>query len=267
MVQDKITGDRGAYLKRIKRGKQSVIIGRWLLLLGLLLVWELGNVFGYIDVFLLSSPSRIVKTALNLIRQGDLFMHIGVTLWETLLGFFIGGAAGMLLAVLLWWSDYMSRVMDVYIVVLNSLPKIALGPILIVWIGAGMPAIVAMAVLISIVATLMTTLTGFREVPQEKIFLMRSFGASKWQILTMVILPASVPSMLAALKLNIGLSWVGVIVGEFLVSKAGLGYLIVYGGQVFKLDLVMTATVILCILAAGMYFAVAWLEKKSAASR
>lgn len=266
-MHNKTTGDRDVYLKNIKRSRRSVIIGRWAILIGLLILWELGNVFGFIDVFLLSSPSRIIKTTVNLFEQGDLFMHVGVTLWETLLGFLIGGVAGTLLAIALWWSQYLSRVMDVYIVVLNSLPKIALGPILIVWIGAGMPAIVAMAVLISIVATLMTTLTGFKEVPQEKIFLMRSFGATKWQILTMVILPASIPSMLAALKLNIGLSWVGVIVGEFLVSRAGLGYLIVYGGQVFKLDLVMTATVILCVLAAGMYFGVAWLEKRAVRRR
>ncbi len=266
-METKITGDRGQYLARIKRSRRAVIIGRWGLLIGLIALWELGNVLGFLDSFLLSSPSRIVKTTISLFNDGELFLHIGTTLWETLLGFFMGGVIGTLLAVVLWWSDYLCKVLDVYIVVLNSLPKIALAPILIVWIGAGMPAIVAMAVLISVVVTLMTTLNGFLEVPQEKIFLMRSFGASKWQILTMVILPGAVPAMLAALKLNIGLSWVGVIVGEFLVSRAGLGYLIVYGGQVFKLDLVMTATVILCICAVLMYFGISWLEKQVARRR
>lgn len=163
---------------------------------------------------------------------------------------------------MIWWSKTLSRILDPYLVVLNALPKIALGPILIVWFGAGVKSIIVMALLISLVVTIMSVLVGFNEITGEKQLLMRTLGASKLQILTMVVLPASVPTIMSALKISVGMSWVGVIVGEYLVSKAGLGYLIVYGGQVFKLDLVMTSIVVLCVLAAVMYYGVAYLEKK-----
>ncbi len=147
---------------------------------------------------------------------------------------------------------------------LNALPKIALGPILIVWFGAGVKSIIVMALLISTIVTIMSVLAGFMEITDEKQLLMRTLGASKWQILSMVVLPASVPTFMSALKISVGMSWVGVIVGEYLVSRAGLGYLIVYGGQVFKLDLVMASIVVLCVLAALMYYGVAYLEKRFA---
>ena len=161
-------------------------------------------------------------------------------------------------------SDFKSlaRILDPYLVVLNALPKIALGPILIVWFGAGVKSIIIMGLLISLVVTVMTVLAGFDEITGEKQLLMRTLGATKLQILTMVVLPASVPTIMSALKISVGMSWVGVIVGEYLVSRAGLGYLIVYGSQVFKLDLVMASIVILCVLAAAMYYAVAFFEKR-----
>lgn len=152
--------------------------------------------------------------------------------------------------------------LDPYLVVLNALPKIALGPILIVWFGAGITSIIVMALLISFVVTIMSVLAGFNEITGEKQLLMKTLGASKLQIFTMVVLPASLPTIMNALKISVGMSWVGVIVGEYLVSKAGLGYLIVYGGQVFKLDLVMASIVVLCLLAALMYYGVAYMEKK-----
>jgi len=180
------------------------------------------------------------------------------------LGFLLGTVFGTLIAILLWWSRTLCRILDPYLVILNALPKIALGPILIVWFGAGVKSIIVMALLISLVVTVMSVLAGFQEITAEKQLLMRTLGASKLQILTMVVLPASIPTIISALKISVGMSWVGVIVGEYLVSKAGLGYLIVYGGQVFQLDLVMTSIVVLCILAALMYYAVAFLEKKLA---
>ena len=179
-----------------------------------------------------------------------------------LLGFVLGTAAGTLIAVALWWSPALNRVLDPYLVVLNALPKIALGPILIVWFGAGITSIIVMALLISFVVTIMSVLAGFNEITGEKQLLMKTLGASKLQIFTMVVLPASLPTIMNALKISVGMSWVGVIVGEYLVSKAGLGYLIVYGGQVFKLDLVMASIVVLCLLAALMYYGVAYMEKK-----
>ena len=170
--------------------------------------------------------------------------------------------AGSIIAIILWWNETIRKVLDPYIVVINSLPKIALGPILIVWVGVGTKAIVAMDILIMIVITIISMLNSFTSCDQGKIMLMQSMRANKFQILFKLILPNSLCDFISVLKINVGLTWVGTIMGEYLASKAGLGYLIVYGGQVFKLDLVMASTVILCVLAAIMYFVVAFIEKQ-----
>ena len=251
-----------AYLRAIRTHRRAVRLSRALVLVLFLGLWELGARLGWFDVFILSSPSRIAAAVGRLWREGSLFLHVGVTLYETVLGFLLGTALGILLAVLLWWLPFVNEVADPYLVVLNALPKIALGPVLIVWIGAGMGSIVVMAVLVSLVVTTVTVLSGFTAAAEEKQFLMRTLGAGKAQTFTKVVLPAGVPHMMSALKISVGMSWVGVIVGEYLVSRSGLGYLIVYGGQVFQLDLVMASVVILCVLAALMYGAVAVLEKR-----
>ena len=250
------------FLKALKRDARTVRLSQIGILLGVLLLWELGADLKWFDPFILSSPSRIVQTVARLYADGSLWLHIGVTLLETVLGFLLGTLLGTLFAVLLWWLPRLNRILDPYLVVLNALPKIALGPVLIVWIGAGTASIVVMGVLVSLVVTTVTVLNGFLATTDEKQLLMRTLGATKLQIFTKVVLPAGVPDLISALKISVGMSWVGVIVGEYLVSKAGLGYLIVYGGQVFKLDLVMASVVILCVLAALMYYAVAFLEKK-----
>lgn len=251
-----------SFLRSISRRRRWVGISRVLLLVLLLGLWEGGARWGWFDPFIMSSPSRVVATILRLYTDGSLFLHIGTTLFETVAGFLLGTVLGILLAIILWWAPFVNDVLDPYLVVLNALPKIALGPVLIVWIGAGMGSIIVMAVLVSLVVTTVTVLGGFAATTDEKQLLMRTLGANKLQIFQKVVLPASVPDMISALKISVGMSWVGVIVGEYLVSKAGLGYLIVYGGQVFKLDLVMASVVVLCILAAVMYAGVAFIEKR-----
>lgn len=250
------------YIARLNRSRRGIKLARWLILIVFIALWELFARVGIIDPFIGSSPVRVAETIARLYAGGELFLHIGVTLYETVLGFVLGTAAGTLIAITLWWSPALNRVLDPYLVVLNALPKIALGPILIVWFGAGITSIIVMALLISFVVTIMSVLAGFNEITGEKQLLMKTLGASKLQIFTMVVLPASLPTIMNALKISVGMSWVGVIVGEYLVSKAGLGYLIVYGGQVFKLDLVMASIVVLCLLAALMYYGVAYMEKK-----
>lgn len=250
------------YLNAIKRKNTFVSIMRYSIVVIFLFLWELSAAVGWTDPFITSSPSRFIVSIINLYKDGVLFQHIGITLFETAIGFILGTILGTLIAIILWWSNTLSRILDPYLVVLNALPKIALGPILIVWFGAGVESIIIMGLLISLIVTVMSVLAGFLEITDEKQFLMKTLGASKRQILTMVVLPASVPTIMNALKLSVGMSWVGVIVGEYLVSKSGLGYLIVYGGQVFKLDLVMASIVILCILAALMYYVVAYFEKR-----
>ena len=183
-------------------------------------------------------------------------MHIGVTCFETIIGFLLGTFLGTLIAFLLWWSKFASQVAEPFLIVLHALPKVALGPIIIVWVGAGMSAIITMALAISLIVTIMEMLNGFNSTDENKIKMVKTFGATKLQTFTKIVFPSNIPNLINAFKVNIGLCMVGVITGEFLVSKAGLGHLIVYGGQVFKLDLVMTSVIILAIVATLMYHAI-----------
>ena len=237
-------------------------MSRILVLVIILGFWELFAQLKIIDPFITSSPSRVIKTIGDLYKNGTLFFHIGITLAETLAGFVIAVILGYAIAVVLWASDTVHKVAEPYIVVLNSLPKIALGPLIIIWIGTGYDAIIFMTVLVSIIVCIMNMLTGFLEVDKTKLLLMKAMGANKATTLRKLIIPASLPALMNTLKVAVGLAWIGSIMGEYIVSKAGLGYLIVYGGQVFKLDLVMTATFILCLLAGGMYGIIAVIEKR-----
>lgn len=249
------------YLKALQRKKMVIYILQAAVLVAVLGLWELAARLNIIDPFIFSSPSRMVKTLVDMIVNKTIYEHVGTTLIETIVGFLSGTVIGVVIAIVLWASETARKVFDPYLVVLNSLPKMALGPIVIVWVGAGMSSIIVITLLISIIVTIIGVLNGYMEVDSEKIKLLKTFGASKKQIFTHVVFPASIPTMISILKINVGMSWVGVIVGEFLVSKAGLGYLIVYGGQVFKLDLVMASVLILCVLATVMYYLVALLEK------
>lgn len=255
------SAERIKYLKGQKKNRFSIVFWRVTLLCILIGVWELFANLGVIDPFIASSPSRVVKTVVSLFKNDNFAYHIGVTLYETLMGFILAVVIGYSVALLLWWSERTRKVLEPYIVVLNSLPKIALGPIIIVWFGSGEKAIIFMAFIIGIIVAIMTMLNGFLATDKNKILLLRSFGATKWQILIKLVVPGSLSTLISMLKISVGMAWIGSIMGEYLVSRAGLGYLIVYGGQVFKLDLVMASTVVLCVLATLMYIAVATLEK------
>ncbi|MFQ8599146.1 MAG: ABC transporter permease [Oscillospiraceae bacterium] len=254
-----ISKERQLYLKRQKRGKQKVLFWQIAILVLFLAVWEIAGRLGLIDTFILSQPSRILHTYANLTQNGIL-EHIGVTVYETLVGFVLGAAMARC-SPSSSGGGFISKVSEPYLVVLNSLPKIALGPVIIIWVGAGTSAIIVMALAISLIVTVLEMLNGFRSTNREHIKMARTFGASKRQIFTKIVFPGNIKTLFNSLKINIGLSLVGVIAGEFLVSKAGLGYLIVYGGQVFKLDLVMGSVIILSVVAALMYEAVVLLEK------
>ncbi|SHJ70221.1 ABC transporter permease [Paramaledivibacter caminithermalis] len=250
------------FLQNIKKQKRVIFITQISILIIFFALWELLAKLQLIDTFLTSYPSQMWKLFLKLSTSGSLFMHIGVSVFETVVGFILGTVFGTLVAVLLWWSDFISRVLDPYMVILNALPKTALAPIIIVWAGAGISGIIVTALMVSLVVTVLGVYGGFKEVDSDKIKMLETFGAKKYQILQKVIIPASIPTIINALKINVGLSWVGVIVGEFLVSRAGIGHLIVYGSQIFKLDLVMTSVIILAVLAGLMYQGVAYIEKK-----
>ena len=223
-----VSRERTLYLRRKRRRTHLVHACQIGFLVFFFAQWEISARLGWIDSFILSQPSRILETLRNM-SQNHLMMHVGVTLYETLTGFVLGVLLGVAIAVVLWWSGFVSRVAEPYLVVLNSLPKIALGPVIIIVVGAGTEA--------------------------------RTFGATKRQVFTKIVFPSNINTLFNSLKINIGLSLVGVIAGEFLVSKAGLGYLIVYGGQVFQLDLVMSSVLILSVMAALMYQSVVLLQK------
>lgn len=250
-----------AYLIQEKREKRSVKMWQVFLLISFLTLWELLAKVGVINTFLLSCPSEILKLFLSYMQNGSLFKHIGISVWETFLGFSIGTLLGVAIAIILWWCPKLSRILDPVLVILNALPKTALAPIIIIWAGAGIMGIVVTAITISIVTTILSAYHAFSQVDEEKIKMLKSFGASKCQLLTKLILPSNIGGMINIIKINIGLSWVGVIVGEFLVSRYGIGYLIVYGGQVFRLDLVMMGVFILAICAFLMYKIVELVER------
>lgn len=258
---ENISEDRKKYLKKVKLRKIEILATQIFILVAFIAIWEILAQKGKIDSFITSQPSRILRTIMNL-SSNNLLYHLRITCVETLVGFSLGTILGTIIAIILWWSPFISKVSEPFLVVLNSLPKIALGPVIIIWVGAGMPAIIVMALAISLVVTVLDILNGFLHTDEEKIKMAKTFNANKVQILTKIIIPSNIPTFFNTLKVNIGLSLVGVISGEFLVSKGGLGYLIVYGGQVFQLDLVMTGVIILAIVAALMYQSIVFLEKK-----
>ena len=253
--------ERRNYLKKQKTKQTLIWLTRILLLIIFLFLWEFLARINVIDCFLFSSPSRIIKAMIELQKDNQLLKHILTTLYETILGFLIATIVGTIIALLLWLFDPMRLVLEPYLVILNALPKIALGPIIIIAFGAGQKSIIFMTILVTIIVTIINMLTGFLQTDKGKLFLLKSMGANKIQILTKLIIPNSLPTLISTLKVNVGLSWIGSIMGEYIVSRQGLGYLIVYGGQVLKLDLVMMSTLILCVLAALMYAFVALLEK------
>ncbi|WP_096270985.1 ABC transporter permease [Paucisalibacillus globulus] len=248
------------HLQGLKREKRIVFIWQACILVGFFGLWELASRMNWIDPLLFSSPTKVYNLLTVKLTDGSMISHTLITLFETLAGFIIGTLLGIVIASLLWSSPRFSNISDPYLVILNAMPKVALGPIIIVALGPGYVAIIAMGAIISIIITTIVVYTGFREVDPNYEKVLKSFGATRWQCFKSAIFPANLPVMISTLKVNVGLSWVGVIVGEFLVSSEGLGYLIVYGFQVFDFTLVMAALILIAIFAALMYKVVERIE-------
>lgn len=248
--------------KRRKMETRWVRITQLIILVTGFGLWEAAGRNNWIDVLLFSYPSKVLSLLGTQIADLSLFPHLGATVYETIAGFVLGTVFGTLLAMLIWWSPFLSRVLDPYIVVLNSMPKVALGPLFIVGFGPGMMSIIATTLSVTIIITTIVVYGSFKEVDDNFVKVIRVFGGTKKTVFRKVILPASFPTIVAALKANVGLAWVGVIVGEFLVSKIGLGYLIVYGFQVFNFTLVMSSLFVIAAVATFMYQGVVYLENK-----
>jgi NitT/TauT family transport system permease protein len=251
-----------AYLRRLRIRKAEIIGVQIAVMVAFFGLWQFAASSRLIDPFITSDPLSMAKKLVSLIEGGSLGHHTIITVSETLAGFFIGTIAGIFVAAMLWWWDFLSEVSEPYIVVLNATPKIALGPVFIVWLGASISAVIALAVSISLFVAILSVFSAFRQVDREKIMLMKALGATKWQQFAKVVFPSAVPTIVSTLKVNIGLSLIGTIVGEFLAANAGLGSLIVYGQNIFDMSLVMTCLVLLTAIAGIMYYAVVLFEKQ-----
>ena len=252
---------QNAYLRRRKREMVTIILLRLLLFAGFLILWEISAQKNWIDSFIFSSPSLIAMTFKNMLLTQELLSHIGITLAETLLSFFFVVVLGLSIAILLWIFPKAAQVLEPYLVVLNSLPKSALAPLLIVWLGANVRTIVVAGISVALFGSVINLYTGFAGADPEKLKLIRTLGGSKKDELTKIVLPSSIPLILSTMKVNIGLCLVGVVIGEFIGARKGLGYLIIYGSQTFKLTWMLMSIVILCIIAMVLYGLLSFVEK------
>lgn len=249
-----------AYLIEHKRHHHIITSWRFIIFIGFLILWEISANLKWIDSFFFASPSRVVSCFLSMCADRSIFMHIGITLMETILSFLLVFLISLLTATLLWSSDKLSEITEPYLVILNSLPKSALAPLFIVWLGTGTKTIIVAGISVALFGSIISFYTGFKQVDPEKITLIYTLGGHKKDAFTKVILPGSIPIMISTTKVNIGLALVGVIIGEFLAARRGLGYLIIYGSQVFQLNMVITSILILCIIAFGFYKGIQWVE-------
>ncbi len=250
-----------AFLKKKKKNKIIIILSQLVLTLSFLLLWQLLTDHKIINPFIFSSPKKIAETIFSLYQNYDLITHILTTVFETVLAFTLGISLGFIIAVLLYEIPLLQKILDPFLTMLNSLPKVALGPIIIIWCGANTKSIIVMALLINLIISIITIYNGFLNTDNYKIKLLKSFKATKFQILSKVVIPESFKTIIASFKINISLSLIGCISGEFLVSRKGIGYLIIYGTQIFNLNIVMSGIIILILISFILYECIDKLEK------
>ena len=257
-----ISPERRKYLN--KRKKEKIIINtfRFLIIFSFLIIWEVLSRTKSINTFITSCPSDIIKTTYTLMKDGSLFNHINISLYEIIISFILSFIISFIISIIMWLVPVFSKIIDPYLTVLNSLHKVSLGPLIIIWAGASVRSIIVMGLLISIFVTTINLYTYFSNTDNNYIYLLKSFGASKYQILKEVIIPSNIKNIFSSIKVNLSMNYIGVIMGELLVSKKGLGYLITYGSNVFHINLVITSVFILCILSYLMYFLIEFINKK-----
>ena len=261
-VKNNSKTEQELYLKKCRRENFIIKSLRIVILILFLVFWELASAFSVIDAFFFSSPSRIFLLFIDMCKNFEIFLHTGITLYETILSFLIVNILSILISVIMLSFERFSKIIEPYLVILNSLPKSALAPLIIVWLGTGSRTIIVAGISVALFGSIINLYTGFNQVDEEQRKLITTLGGSKKDQLTKVIIPASIPIILSNMKVNIGLSLVGVIIGEFLAARRGLGYLIIYGSQVFQLDLLIMSIVILCIIALLLYQSIDFLMKK-----
>lgn len=257
-----VSNDQCAFLKRYRRHKIWIRITRLLILIAFFALWEISADYGLIDPFIFSSPSRLIRCGYGLFTSQQLIHHIGITLFETLTSFVLVILCTLIIATLLWFCQSASEALEPYLVILNSLPKSALAPLLIVWLGGNYKTIILTGMSVAIFGSVLSLYHAFTHTDPEKLLLIRTLGGHRGHILWKIILPGNIPTLLNLMKVNIGLCLVGVIIGEFIAAKRGLGYLIIYGSQVFKLDWVILSILLLCMIAMALYAGIDRIERR-----
>lgn len=249
------------FIKKYKKKNALISLTRISIFLLFIVIWQILSEYEIINTFIFSSPSKVLETLIDLYKENNLFLHINRTIYETLISFSLTSVIGLIISIILYEWDFLAKVVDPYLTMLNSLPKVALGPIIIIWMGANVKSIIFMAVFISIIVCIQTIYSSFKNTDKMKIRLLETFGATKLQILSNVVIPSNYKNIINTLKINISMCLIGVIMGEFLTSKMGIGYLILYGSQVFNLNLVITGIFILVIVSIIMYEVINIIEK------
>lgn len=250
------------FIKKNKKEKLLIKLLQIFLIILFIFLWELLTKKEIINSFIYSSPSKIIKTIKELLIQNNLFPHIFTTLNEVLISFFLGTIIGFFVAVIFYEYPFIAKILEPFLTIFNALPKVALGPIIIIIFGTNTKSIIIMALCINLIISMLSMYNGFLNTSKIKEKMFKTFGANKWQILTGLVIPSSYKDIISSLKLNISLTLIGVITGEFLSCKKGIGYLIMYGTQVFNLDLVMSSIFILIIISTLLYIIISYLEKK-----
>lgn len=250
------------FLNKIKMNKLLINIFRLAIIIIFIFIWELLSKCKIINTFLFSSPSNVVKTIISMVVDKSIFIHIGVTLYELIISFLLSTIVALIISIIFWSNETIYKIIDPYITIINSLPKVALGPLIIIWCGASTNSIIFMSLLISLFISIISIYNGFNSVNKNYITLLKSFGANKFQIFKKVVLPNNIFNIISTLKVNVSMNLIGIIMGELLVSKAGIGYLIMYGSQVFNIDLVITGVFILGIISSITYFILDKFESK-----
>lgn len=255
-----VSAEQLNFVKSHKKYHFTITLSRWIILFLFLFLWEISTDLKWIDGFFFSSPKRVFLCLYKLFVEQELFLHCGITLFETLISFFLVTFMSIFIATMLWYSQKMADILEPFLVILNSLPKSALAPLFIVWLGTGMKTIIVAGISVALFGSIISLYTGFKQIDKEEMKLIYTLQGTKKDVLTKVVIPGSVPLLLSSMKVNIGLALVGVVIGEFLSARRGLGYLIIYGSQVFQLDLVITSIIILCVIAMGLYLCIQYLE-------
>ena len=253
-----VTYDEEAYEKK---RKHKILLGR--IIVGVLIFagWEYFSRIGWLDPYFWSSPSAILKTAMAQTIRGTLLRDIAYTSGSTMLGFVSGTVIGAAVGLSFWWSRTYAGISEPYLIVLNALPKLALGPVIVIMFGIGFYSKAVLAFLMTVVATSLSAYSGVKSVDPAMETLMVSLGAKRWQVFSKVVVPWSMPWIISCLRINIALALAGSIVGEFISSDKGVGRMIIYAGTILNINLVWVGVFVLSILSILMYWAVVLLEK------